>query len=112
MGSRTTSSAAAATTSARANPMASMSRMSAGAMTTPPSVAPLNAMLTARPRRRSNHGATMMLSAAPLIAPQPTAMTRNTGKSCQGRVAAPSAATPVAIARLPIMITTRGPNRS
>ena len=42
---------------------------SAGVRVTPPSVAPLNATLTARPRRRSNHGAGMMFTAAPLIAP-------------------------------------------
>ena len=56
-----------------------MSRMSAGVTTTPPSVAPLNARLTTRPRRRTHHGARMMLIAAPLIAPQPTDITRKTG---------------------------------
>ena len=69
----------AAAASARENPTASMSGMSAGAMITPPRVAPLNAMLTASPRRRRNHGARMMLIAAPLIAPQPTAITRKAG---------------------------------
>jgi len=53
--------------------------MSAGVTITPPSVAPLNAMLTARPRRRWNQGARMMLIAAPLIAPQPTDMTTKVG---------------------------------
>ena len=48
-------------------------------MTTPPSVAPLNARLTARPRRRSHQGASTMLIAAPLIAPQPSDITTNGG---------------------------------
>src|SRR5262249_1855120 len=47
--------------------------------TPPPSVAPLSAMLTTRPRRRCHHGARMMLMAAPLIAPQPTAIRRKIG---------------------------------
>ena len=56
-----------------------MSKMSAGATMTPPRVAPLNAILTTRPRRRWNQGARMMLIAAPLIAPQPSDITRNVG---------------------------------
>jgi hypothetical protein len=35
-------------------------------------------MLIARPRRRSNQGATMTLSAAPLMAAHPTAISGNT----------------------------------
>ena len=69
----------AATASARVKPSASMRPMSTGATSTPPSVAPLNAMLTARPRRRCHQGARMTLMAAPLIAPQPTDITRKTG---------------------------------
>ena len=75
----TARSTTAAQASARVKPTAPMIGMSAGATTTPPSVAPLNAMLTARPRRRSNHGARMMLIAAPLIDPQPTDITRKAG---------------------------------
>lgn len=66
-------------TSARVNPSAPMRRISAGAMMTPPRVAPLNARLTTKPRRRSHQGARMMLIAAPLIAPQPADITRKTG---------------------------------
>jgi len=77
--STTTSRTMAAIPRARPNPTALMSGMSAGAMNTPPSVAPLKAMLTARPRRRWNQGARMMLIAAPLIAPQPTDIRRNAG---------------------------------
>jgi hypothetical protein len=69
----------AAATSALGKPSAPISGISSGATITPPSVAPLNAMLTARPRRRSHHGARMMLMAAPLIAPQPSAMTTKAG---------------------------------
>ena len=65
--------------SARAKPSMSMSGMRAGVTITPPMVAPLNAMLMASPRRLTNQGATMMLIAAPLIAPQPSDITRKTG---------------------------------
>ena len=50
--------------SARVKPIPSMRKMSAGAISTPPRVAPLNARLTARPRRRWNQGARMMSMAA------------------------------------------------
>src|SRR5262249_53527948 len=65
--------------SAPRKPTAPMSGSSDGATRTPPSVAPVTPMLTASPRRRSHHGARMMLTAAPLSVPQPTDITRNAG---------------------------------
>ena len=50
----------------------------------PPTLAPLNAMLIAFGRSRSNQGATMALSAAPLVAAQPAPLSIKAGTSCHG----------------------------
>ena len=62
---------------AKAKPNRAMRKVSSGAMIIPPALAPFSAQLTATPRRLSNHGATMMLIAAPLIVAQPTDITTN-----------------------------------
>ena len=63
---------------AAVNPSRPMRNTSVGTTRTPPTAAPLNAMLMARPRLRSNQGATMTLRAAPLMAAHPTAISGNT----------------------------------
>jgi hypothetical protein len=68
---------AAETAIASANPKRAISAANSGAKTMPPVLAPFSAQLTARPRRRSNQGATMMLTAAPLIVAQPSDITPN-----------------------------------
>ena len=51
---------------------------------TPPKLAPLKAMDSAAPRRRSNQGATMALIATPLVSAQPSAVSNAAGTICQG----------------------------
>ena len=68
---------AAQTAIPRENPKRAINDVSSGAKMMPPVLAPLSAPLTARPRRRSNQGATMMLTAAPLIVAQPSDITAN-----------------------------------
>jgi hypothetical protein len=63
---------------ASSNPIRPTRNTSAGTSRTPPTAAPLNAMLIARPRLRSNQGATMTLRAAPLMAAHPPAISGNT----------------------------------
>jgi hypothetical protein len=62
-----------------ANPSRSIRMMRGGATSTPPTLAPFRARLIARPRRRSNHGATIVLTATVLIPVQPTDIRMKTG---------------------------------
>jgi hypothetical protein len=66
------------TSTAAVNPIRPVRKTRAGTSTTPPTAAPLKARLMARPRLRSNHGATMMLRAAPLMVAHPAARRGNT----------------------------------
>jgi len=64
-------------TIAKAKPNRAVRKVSSGTIMMPPALAPFSAQLTANPRRLSNHGATMMLIAAPLIVAHPTDITAN-----------------------------------
>src|SRR5947208_17102924 len=75
------------TRAAVAKPRAAMRVAHSGTMTTPPAAAPFIAMLTARPRFRSNQGATSVLMAAPLVAAHPTAITPKATNNCLGVLA-------------------------
>jgi hypothetical protein len=72
-------------TIAKAKPNRAVRKVSNGAIMMPPALAPFSAQLTANPRRLSNHAATMMLMAAPLIVAHPTDITANAAYKCQGR---------------------------
>ncbi len=94
---------------AKAKPNSAMRNVSSGVMMMPPALAPFSAQLTATPRRLSNHGATIMLIAAPLIVAHPTDITANAAYTCQGRVTSASSATSHAIATVPTTTTFRAP---
>ena len=74
-------------------------------------LAPLNAMLMAFGRSRSNQGATIRLSAAPLIADQPTPLSSNAGTSSQICGAPVQATAPAAAQMAPAMVTEATPKR-
>src|SRR6516225_5346772 len=82
-------------------------KVSNGAIMMPPALAPFSAQLTANPRRLSNHGATMILIAAPLIVAHPTDITANAAYTCQGRATSASSTSPHAIATVPTTTTFR-----
>src|SRR6516165_10774344 len=75
---------------AKAKPNRAVRKVNSGAIMMPPALAPFSAQLTANPRRLSNHGATMMLIAAPLIVAHPTDITANAAYTCQGRATSAS----------------------
>src|SRR5258708_2849792 len=82
-GTRTTSMRPTTTSAAPGRPSRGISAAQSRTMSTPPHVAPFMAMLTARPRLRSNHGATIALIPAPLMPAQPTAMSAEAGGRCR-----------------------------
>ena len=96
-------------TIAKTKPNRTVRKVSSGAIIIPPALAPFSAQLTANPRRLSNHGATMMLIAAPLIVAHPTDITANATYTCQGRVTSASSTSPHAIAAVPTTTTLRAP---
>ena len=98
-------------TEAPANPQAAISAAQNGVNSTPPKLAPLKAMDSAAPRRRSNQGATMALIATPLVSAQPSAVSSAAGTICQGAVAWPQARAPAAQASSPARVTATSPNR-
>ena len=61
------------------------------------------------PRRRSNHGATMMLTAAPLMVAQPIDISAKSACTCHSSLASGSAATLAASASAPAATTRRTP---
>src|SRR6516162_6518237 len=94
---------------ANAKPNRAVRKVSSGAMKMPPALAPFSAQLIANPQRLSNHGATMMLIAAPPIVAHPTDITANAAYTCQGRVTSASSTTPHSIATVPGTTTFRAP---
>src|SRR5439155_25617572 len=83
---------------ARAKQNRAIRKVSNCAIMIPPALAPFSAQPRANPRRLSNHGATMMLIAAPLLVAHPTDIMANAVYTCQGWVTNASSTTPHAIA--------------
>ena len=102
-----------APTSAAAAPTPSVliNAAHSGVKTTPPMLAPLSAWLSAAGRRRSNHGDTMALIAAPLVAAHPAPVAAAATNSCHGAKAKPQPHSPNAVASTPKRVTAAIPNR-
>ena len=105
---QTTATVASATSEpASDKPPSAINAVHSGVNSRPPMLAPLKAMLIAFGRSRSNHGATMALSAAPLIAAQPAPLSSSAGTSCQVCCAFVQAMAPAAASTAPPMVTRR-----
>src|SRR5438132_957340 len=68
-------------------------------------------MASAVGRARSNHGETMALRAAALIAPQPAPLSALTTNSCQGAVTVAQPITPAARQSAPALVTAAAAKR-
>src|SRR6266849_5574299 len=86
--------AAATTNAADDRPTPAISAVHSGVNNRPPMLAPLKAVLIAFGRSASNHGATMALSAAPLMAAHPAPLSSSAGTSCQACCALAQAMAP------------------
>ena len=101
--------AEATTTPARDKPPSAINADHNGANNRLPTLAPLKAMLIALGRSRSNHGATMALRAAPLMAAHPAPLNNSAGTSCQACRALVQAMAPAAASSAPTMVTRATP---
>jgi hypothetical protein len=72
-----------------AKPNLPIATAQSGVKISPPMLAPLNAILSAFGRSLSNHGATIALIAAPVVAAEPAPLTAAIGNSCQAAAALP-----------------------
>jgi len=92
-------------------PKAAISAVQRGVNSTPPTLAPLKAMLIALGRSLSNQGETSALSAAPLVADQPSALSSSAGTRCHGSAALAHATAPAPANMAPAMVTGPMPKR-
>ena len=93
------------------SPTPAINAVHSGTKTIPPTLAPLKAVLIAFGRSRSNHGATMALSAAPLIADHPAPLRISAGTSCQACWAFAQARAPAPASTTPAQVTRPTPKR-
>ena len=92
-------------------PSAAISTVHSGVNRTPPTLAPLNAMLIALGLSLSNHGDTRAFNAAPLVADQPSALSSNAGTRCHGSAAFAQAMAPTPANTAPAIVTRAMPKR-
>lgn len=105
------SSTAATSNAALPMPNVPINATHSGEKITPPMLAPLNAMPSAAGRRRSNHGETIALIAAPLVNAQPAPLNGVAKKSCHGSHANPHPTSPMAVRTAPARVTRATPKR-
>src|SRR5690348_17425417 len=96
-------------TAAGSTPVLEISTVSKGGNTTPPMLAPLNAKPIAFGRSRSNHGATIALIAAPLVAAQPLPEIAAATNNCHGADATDQATIPTPERTAPIIVVCANP---
>jgi hypothetical protein len=96
-------------TAAASTPILAISKISKGGNMTPPMLAPLNAKPMAFGRSRSNHGATIALIAAPLVAAQPLPEIAAATNNCHGADATDQATIPAPARTAPMIVVCANP---
>src|SRR5215468_5045490 len=93
------------------NPSNPMAATQSGEKTTPPMLDPLYADASAAGRLRTNHGATIALTAAAPMVTQPPPLNSVATKSCHGSCASAQPVTPIASVSEPALVTRAKPKR-
>jgi len=93
------------------NPSNPMAATQSGEKTKPPMLDPLYADASAAGRLRTNHGATIALTAAAPMVTHPPPLNSVATKSCHGSCASAQPATPIASASEPALVTRAKPKQ-
>ena len=97
---------------AQGKPSSPIAATQSGEKTTPPMLDPLYADASAAGRLRTNHGATIALTAAAPMVTQPPPLNSVAIKSCHRSCASAQPATPIASASEPALVTRTRPKRA